>query len=455
MIDTTLPGFDVEAVWDGACRILEQVGLEVATGKALARPARELPVRGGRVCFPREMIEHYAGEIRQKAARCAPAPRSSVTMCNSAVCHHYLHPITGETRPYDTETLIRHTRLACRLGDEGLLLGRATGYPLDVPPRMQFLTSYFVECCHSRSPASHCLITDEVAMKYMMEIAAVMGHAQMIGVEPISPLKFAGASVDIAVAHGRADLIIGVDAMPIMGITAPLDWHAAWAQSVAECLGTYALLRLCGCERIEPPSFRLFMPNMATAKIYLSSPRHIFALLTRRKVREFFALATDSSELMLVSGAAPDHQAAVEKAAGCLLSKLFGFYVVEGAGNLRIDEVFSPQQLLIDLEICNFVNSIGAEFGRAGQDLVETVREGVARGNFLDTSLTLDHFGEFFWRPVLFDLSAQATRNAKGLLAKAAEWAERKTAEHDYQLEGDKRRQLERIMAEARQALAA
>jgi hypothetical protein len=456
MIDTTLPGFDVEAVWKGACEILARIGLEVAGAPLLDRISTALPVRRGRVLFPREVLERYAEEIRQKGRNIPKAaPPDRLTICNSAFCHHYIDSPDQPARPYDTETVIRHTKLTCRLKDEGLIVGGVVGYPLDVPPRLQFLTSYFIDCCYNRSPSAYPLVPDETVLKYMMEIASIMGLRQTIGAEPISPLKFAGASVELAVEHCRDDVDICVDCMPIMGITAPLDWHAAWAQSVAECLGGYVLLRTCGCRAVHPPSFRLFPPNMAAGMIYFSSPQHIFALLSRRKVREFFGLPTDWAELMLITSKAPDQQAAAEKMAGCMLGGLFGFGVIEGAGNLWLDEIFSPGQLMIDVDICNYVRAMRTEFRGARGDLVELVTEGVRRGSFLDTDLTLGCFEDFMWRPALFDLTSRAAWGGVALLDKAARRAEQKLAEYDYELAGQKREQLERVMAEARKELAA
>ncbi|MHC4983588.1 MAG: trimethylamine methyltransferase family protein [Planctomycetota bacterium] len=455
MIDVTLPGFDVEAVWAGACDILERVGLEVASEKVLSRLSKTFVVRDGRVCFPRELLERCAEEIRQSAPPPAPAgtPRELV-IANNCFCNHYVDHRSGKARPYDVETIIRHTKLACGLAGEGLLSGRVTGYPPGVAPRLQFLTSYFIDCCYNASAGSHPLVTDRQVLSYMIQMASVMGHTQVIGVEPISPLKFAGNSVDLAVEHAGGAAAIAIDPMPIMGVTAPLDWHAAWSQSVAENVGSYALLRACGCERLGAPSFRLFLPNMATATIYFSSPQHIFALLTRRKVREFFGLDLDWGELMLVTSKQPDQQAAAEKTAGCVLAKLFDFHYVEGAGNLSMDEIFSPQQLLIDIEIRNFANAMTADFSSAAADVVDIIADGLKRGSFLQTDLTLDCFRKFAWRSELFDYTRLAGWTGRSVLQKAAERAEKVIAEYDYELAGEKRENLERIMAGARRDLA-
>ena len=456
MIDAALPGFSVEAVWDGACSILDRIGLLVDSEKVARLVSKALAVDGGRARFPREVVEHYADEIRAAGgAHSAAAPPGGLVLINSCFSNQYIDPRTGKKRPFDVKTLVRCTKLAYRLKDEGLLNGRVAGYPLDVPPRLQFLTAYFIDCCYGRSAGPYCLSNDEAVLKYMMEIGSVMGHARVVGAEPVSPLKFVGASVNLAAEHCRGDVTVWVDAMPLMGVTAPLDWHAAWAQSVAENLGSFILLRTCGCEKVAPPSFRVFLPNMATGTAYFSSPQHIFAMLSRRKVREFFALTTDGAELMLVTAKAPDQQAAAEKTAGAVLAKIFDFPYVEGAGNLWMDEIFSPQQLMIDLDICACVSAMKADFRQTGPALLQVIAEGVQRGSFLETDMTLGRYGEFLWRPAVFDLTRRGEWNERAAGEKAAEWAEAKAAEYDYELAGEKREQLERIMAAARREISA
>lgn len=115
--------------------------------------------------------------------------------------------------------------------------------------------------------------------------------------------------------------------------------------------GASRILRECGVEKVLPPRFRLFVPNMSTAMCYHSSPLHIAILLAQRKIYEFSGMETSFGELLMVTSKVPDQQAAMEKIAGCLLGRTYGFTTLEGAGGLWMDEIFSPQQLILDIEI--------------------------------------------------------------------------------------------------------
>ena len=358
----------------------------------------------------------------------------------------------GRIKPHDVQSVVRNTRLLGQMTDEGLVIGAAAGVPQNVPAEMQFLMTHYIDCLYTRHPDSWSLMHSERIMRYVFEIADVMGLKKAVATEMISPLKLMGQSVDLAVEFCRTGVHVGIDPMPILGVTAPADWHMAWAQSVAENLACYVVYRECGIEHIGAPSFRLFLANPATCTITFSSPQHIIALLTRRRVRAFFGLATLSAELLLVTSKVPDQQAAMEKMAGCLLGKLYGFTSLEGAGGLWLDEIFSPQQLLIDIEIRRFVQGIAADLRPGSQDIVAMMREGIEKGGFLTTDLTLDRFREFMWYSSLFDLRARAawSGDQQTLLNKTAQIAAHKAASYSYELTGDRRQALDAIIARAK-----
>ena len=449
-----LKGFDVQRVWEGAVEILGKIGFKIENPKIIRRLEVQLPVKNGWVRFPRELLEVYAQEIRDRAGDVPALPGDKIVIFNSPFNNRYIDPETNQDKPYDCKAIAEHTKLACQLTQEGLMAGRVTGYPCDVPPRMQLLMLTYVDCIYNTAPRAHCTLNEPAQLKYVCEIAELFGLKRGLDTELISPLKFIGGSIDTAFEYIDQDISVSIGPMPILGVTAPMDWHMGFAQTVAENLGSYIIFRLAGFEKVGLPPFRLFVPNMQTAMIYFSSPKHIMALLARRKVCEFFGLSAQFAELLLVTAKRPGCQAAAEKMAGCLLGKMFGFKRLAGAGGLWLDVIFSPVQLMIDVEICNYVNSIEADFAYQQLDLIEVMEAGLAAGGFLDADMTLSNFNRFIWRPKLFDLSPRASWTGTAMCQKARGLAEAKTAEYDYELTGQKREQLERIMARARAELS-
>ena len=444
---------DVGRVWEGAVRILGEVGLEVAS----ERLAGELGGKGmlvdGRARIGGDVAEAYADEIREQfGGPLDVAPVGRPSMYNLPLNPYWLDPADGCIKPNELETVIRNTKLVYQLTAEGLVGGAVAGVPQDVPAEMQFLTVYALSCIYSPNPGSWSLMHSQRAMEYIFAVADVMGLPKGVYAEPVSPLRFGGQSVDLAIEAGRQGVGVGVDPMPVLGVTAPADWHMAWSQSVAENLGCYILLRECGIEGVGAPSMRLFIPNPTACTPYFTSPKHIIALLMRRKVREFFGLSTVGGELMLTTSKAPDAQAVMEKMAGCLLGKLYGFGHLEGAGSLWMDEVFSPQQLMIDVEIARFVGSMTADVAEPTDDIVSIMEDGIAAGGFLDADLSLDRFRQFAWQTDLFDLAPRGAWSGdhETLLKRATQLAASKAADYTYELTGDRRDAIDAILARAR-----
>ncbi|MCC6445679.1 MAG: trimethylamine methyltransferase family protein [Armatimonadetes bacterium] len=455
MMPFDLKSFDVCAVWENAVKILSQIGLLIENPKVRAKVAGILEIRDGYARFPAEMIEHYADELRRRSlAQPRHEDPARLIVYNSKLHYYYLDPQTGGMRLFDMKTLVECAKYAYRLADEGIYPGAIPGYPMDVPPKLQLLTSNYLEYVYSKNPAPMWLAMSVEDARFQMEMAAAMGKRYGFGTEMISPLKFMGSSIDFTMDLYEPGMPVSSDPMPIMGVTAPLDWTGGWALSVAENLGSYILFRLCGMEEVCV-SLRLFLPNMATGMAYFSSPKHLMALLTRRKIHEFFGMTAENGEFLLVTSKAPDQQAAVEKMAGCLAGALYGFKYLEAAGGLFMDMIFSPQQLMIDIEICDFVLDMLADLPPAQQDIVSEIHHGIEAGSFLSGEHTLKHYAEYMWRPRLFDLAIPNSGRGLSFLAKAsAPSVEEKVRLYTYELGGEKRERLERIMERARKELS-
>jgi trimethylamine:corrinoid methyltransferase-like protein len=73
-----------------------------------------------------------------------------------------------------------------------------------------------------------------------------------------------------------------------------------------------------------------------------------------------------------------------------------------GAGQLSMDETFSPAQFIIDMEIGRYVQHVldGIEWGGSAEEVAKMVTEGVAEGNFLTHPTTLESLPDFFDSPL-------------------------------------------------------
>lgn len=441
--------FDVQRVWDDAKKLLAQVGMHVGNPTVLRHASGRYRVEDGRVFMPEEACEALARHLRS-FSKPAELQTPRLDIYPGGVHFRYVDPESGEEKPWTFEALHQHTRFLRRLAVEGRLDGGVPGYPMDVAPELQLLSAYYLRCLYFERPGSQGLSGGRRAVRYAREIAEAMGEQHSFWLEPISPMSLHGDSVDECVQFYEPGMFIGVDPMPVMGSTAPLDWHAGWSQSVAENVGTCLLVQACGMTDFWP-TFRLFLPNFATGVAYFNSPLHLTGLLTRREVHRFFGMEFAGGELLLVPSHKPDQQAAAEKAFAMAAGAMLGFTNLEGAGALNLDVIFSARQLMIDLEIRDMVRAMFAEVSEPRVDTLAEVREGVRAGSFFETDLTLDDHGAYFWRPRLFELGQPS---ASSVLERAGSAHVReRAAEPIWELGGEKREELERIMARARAEL--
>ncbi|HEY0868643.1 MAG TPA: trimethylamine methyltransferase family protein [Fimbriimonas sp.] len=450
-----LGSFCAEDVWEDAQRILEEVGIEILSEAAATRVRGTLAVKDGRAHFPREVLDHYFEELRSKFRQVPPEPYPFLTLEVSSWHNCFRDPRTGETRPWTTPALKAHAKALRQVGrTDDRLYVHTPGYPQDVSPELAPLEAQYLEFLYSQKPELK-MVQGVAAHRHRIEMARIMGLHHQFAAQTPSPLKFGGHTVDIVLELFEPGMSVLIDTMPCVGISAPGDWRAAWALDVAENVGAYIIFRLCGIPDVWT-QFRLFAPNMQTSLVYFTSPKALSALMMRSKVRQFFGLKeTRRSELNLVVSKAPDQQAAAEKMAGCMMGAIWGFDVIEGAGALYLDEVFSWEQFWIDLEIRDYVASMLQPVApRTIADTVEAVREGVEGGTFLDTDATLSSYQDFTWHPRRFDIGTRQGWSGHALLepCRLPDLDDLARA-YDYELRDERREALERVMAAAREEL--
>ncbi|MCS7187513.1 MAG: trimethylamine methyltransferase family protein, partial [Armatimonadota bacterium] len=409
---------------------------------------------GERALLSQNVVEEFVEELRSQGSNGVEGEDGELIVFPSSWSFFYVDPISLEVKPYDKEHLIQFTKLvdSCRGMGVG---GGAPGWVQDEPPLMRPIVSYFIQCRYSSISYFPGIAYDIETLKWMKEMAKAMGHEFGIGVETFSPLSFSGNSLDVAIHFSDEVSEVGLDPMPIMGISAPLDWHAAWAQSVAENIGGYILLRLLGFKRVYP-SFRLFTGSMRSGLISFGAPEYALILLMRVKIRKFYNIPVGVAESMLTTAKLPDQHAATEKASLTLFAALAGYREFEGAGTLSLDEIFSPQQFIVDLEVRDYIARVIRGIDKVSiKDAIELVQEGLTEGNFLAAPFTTNRWRDVYWRPRLFHQIplSQWKKEPKRVLDEAWEVAREKIAKHDYELDEDKVRELEAIVQRARKEL--
>jgi trimethylamine:corrinoid methyltransferase-like protein len=152
----------------------------------------------------------------------------------------------------------------------------------------------------------------------------------------------------------------------------------------------------------------------------------------------------------------PDAQACAEKANLMTTGTLLGVRRFGVAGTLSLDEVFSPEQLLYDIEIRDHAQRIAkgidgdCDPGRCLEDVMESIQQ----KSFVGLDTTVNTYRDVYWHPRLFErqfLAGWDGEGAKTIREKAHAMILELLNEYEYELETELRRELDQILAKAKQ----
>jgi len=361
----------MERIHQTALKILDEIGVEVNANEI---PTPELlkivtahagvHLKNSRLCFSPRLVDQYVCAHRAELLAKRSKPSEEVLIHPIIHTFNYLAPGAAKVRPQDTASLIDSAKLIDTLHDRGLR-GRCPGWPSDVPPILQPLMHYKISCQYTRNPSLPPQTSTKL-VPYLCEMAQVVGQTSgnswSAGFHPISPLKLEGDEFDIALHYWKKfgnRLSLWVGPMPIMGVTAPVFFPAALAQSLAEALAAFMFFKLLTNNGSVFFSFNFYAFDMKYGTFAQGGPEDALIALVRNQLSQWYGYATNAGDKALLTlGHLPDAQAAAEKAGKTVVSLLAGATNLNGAGSLSLDETFSPEQLLIDLEIAAWAGRV-------------------------------------------------------------------------------------------------
>ncbi|MBM3475733.1 MAG: hypothetical protein FJX75_20905 [Armatimonadetes bacterium] len=271
----------------------------------------------------------------------------------------------------------------------------------------------------------------------------------------ISPLRLNCKGVRTALAfRGDPDLSVSLTgAIPIAGATCPLDPRASLVQSTAEALAFDMISVALGFGggislRVEPFDFRYSGIVFGSSEwcLYRAAVLQMTEHLTGQPVR---------SGMFRTTAKIPDEHAACERTASVLWQALLGVRHFGAVGQLSVDEVFSPQQAVIDRDILAYVQRIiGGLDLSADADPVALIREGVGQGSFIGTDDTASRFRGFYWFPDLFrhwNVNRWRAEGAPSILSEAWARAKEEIATSTHMLSSEQERDINALYARAQE----
>lgn len=451
-----LTDMDLRQIHAEVLRVLDEVGVECDNKRVLAILAGQdgIAVTPPRVKFAPKIVDAAIEAARAQAANGA-RPQENITVTGPWNCFNIEDLDTRKVRSSTAADVRAMFKLlhVTKMGDVSPV------YPMDVDPALQLLYLEKTGIEAAGATGSRMEFTDRRMLEFAIEMHKAAGHKYTLMVEyPISPLRMNPSALDTILDYmDRPDVNLdpAPAPIPLAGCTAPLFPPAAIVQTVAETYAACIILdRISNGKLAGRPHFRMDSFDMRYMTTVFASPDHILYQLLLRDVARYFTGQPMIDHYWCCNAKRSGLHAMLARTAWILTLALAGFRRFwYGAGQLSMDEAFSPAQFVIDLEIARYVNHLvqGIAYRDEPGLSLEILAAVGPRGDFLTHPTTLEGMGRLFDSELFPRESVEQWRAAgePGTWSKAAEKAKALIASHDYAPRPGVQEELNRIYGEA------
>lgn len=401
----------MEEIITTAFDILAEVGITVTNEDAIAGLTRlNYKQKNGRFIIERT----EAGKFLEYQRKNKQNLLSHIDKCQSrkgltgtieSYSGFYEDYKTGQIIKYDTEALVKQTIFVEKCSREYGFMPTVPGCASDVNPILESLHKYKIaaQYCHDGGPIEP---TSDVSAKYMFEMADVIGQEMTrLPVYPVSPLNLGGDSFDILLKYKDKLKSTYVFSMSGMGVTSPMSISMSFALCLAEVLGSALFVHELTKLPVDmrPNIFPFDLHALAFA--FGSPEKFQYELMAEDFTAQLLDAplnyhSTNIHTMAVCSGV----QATTEKMTLMTAGALYGathFYCI---GTLALDEVFSPNQMLLDLEGMRIVEKMlnKPTLEKIPEDFASYVAKHIDSG-FMASDLTLENYKEYLWYPQLYN----------------------------------------------------
>ena len=410
----------VEAIHDGAMRILEEIGIEFLNDESLAIlkdagcKIDGTNVRMGRD-FVMEMMEHAPSEFtitpRNPDRRLSIGGKNMVFV-NVSSPPNYFDLEVGKT-PGTREQCAKLLKLTQYFN----CIHVAGGYPVepvDVHASVRHLDVLYDKLT----------LTDKVAHAYslgkervedvleMVRIAGGLSHEEFeaeprmyTNINSTSPLKHDTPMLDGYMRCVRRGQATVVTPFTLAGAMSPVTMSGAVAQSIAEGLCTIALAQWM--KPGAPCVFGTFTSNvdMKSGAPAFGTPEYMRATQMTGQMARFYGLPLRSSGVCAAN--VPDGQAMWETSNSLWAAVQSGTNMVyHAAGWLEGGLIASPEKFIMDCEIIQQIQRYfePSTYATGPDDIaLSAIKEVGPDGHFFGIQHTQDRYEQAFYQPFLSD----------------------------------------------------
>ena len=410
----------VELIHDASLRILETMGLEFLSPRALdllAANGAEVDRSNNRVRFDRALVLDWAAKAPSSFTLHARNPAHDIVIGGEhvAFCAVSSAPnvsdLDGGRRPGNYADFSNLLRLAQSLN----VIHLASGYPvepIDRPPPTRHLDAYqafitLTDKVWQPSAIGGDRIEDGIEMNALArgitreELVARPGLLTVVNTN--SPLRVDGAMIAGLMAMAEAGQAVIVTPFTLSGAMSPATLAGALAQQNAEALAVIAFAQMV--RPGAPVLYGGFTSNvdMKSGAPAFGTPEYTRAAIAGGQLARRYNLPYRSSNACAAN--AVDAQAAYESEMS-LWGAILGHanLIKHGAGWMEGGLVASYEKMIVDAELLQmmseFLQPIEVNEDTLGLDAIAEVGPG---GHFFGAAHTLARFETAFYAPMLSD----------------------------------------------------
>lgn len=425
----------VQAIHEGAMRILEEIGVVFLNPEALDLFKQAgCRVEGDLVKFDR----HWIMEMIAKApATFSITPRNPDRVLPVGGNHMLFGNVSSPPNYWDMELgrKVPGNREMCanllKLTQYFNCIHFAGGYPVepvDIHASVRHLDVVYDKLTLT-DKAMHAYSLGKERVEDVMEMVRIAGGMteeefqskphMYTNINSTSPLKHDFPMIDGCLRMARRGQAIVVSPFTLAGAMAPVTMAGAVAQSIAESLCAIALFQYVAPG--TPCVIGTFTSNvdMKTGAPAFGTPEYMRSTQMTGQMARFYGLPMRSSGVCAAN--VPDGQAMWETSNSLWASVQSGTHMVyHAAGWLEGGLIASPEKFIMDCEVLQQIQRyMQPEIWASGPDEIalDTIAEVGNEGHFFGTQHTQDRYTTAFYQPFLSDW-----KNYEGWEAAGAVW---------------------------------
>jgi trimethylamine---corrinoid protein Co-methyltransferase len=411
----------VQAIHDGAMRILEEVGIEFLNAEALPLfKAAGCTVNGTNVRMGRDFVMEMVARAPRTFTITPRNPDRQVTVGGQ---HILFGNVSSPPNYYDLDLgkKVPGTRAQCanllRLTQYFNCIHFAGGYPVepvDIHPSVRHLDVLFDKLTLT-DKASHAYSLGPERIEDVMEMVRIAGGLSSAefaatprmytNINSTSPLKHDIPMIDGCLRLIRNGQAVIVTPFTLAGAMAPVTMAGAVALSIAEALSAIALFQFvapgCACA-IGTFTSNVDMKSGAPA---FGTPEYMRATQMTGQMARFYGLPMRASGTCTAN--VPDGQAMWETSNSLWSAVQAGAnFVYHAAGWLEGGLIACPEKFIMDCEVLQMIQRyMEPQIWATGPDEIalDAVREVGSSGHYFGIQHTQDRYESAFYSPFVSD----------------------------------------------------